>query len=435
MTSDLQFAFDWLESRASSHEERITYAALTVQVDGRVLTEVEDVLVKTIRPHIHVSLYPLALWFAANWWRLRWEPMSDSAVSSDWRMSHSLAAVGHGWAWPDLSFASDGETVRLDLKASDPGISPVRYLRDWTAHVDAAGFEQAVSDLIETVLRRLEGFGMNRTQIHDIWKQVSAERMDPAQSRWRKLEALLGCDPDESDEARVAHLIELGDEIGQQAVDEVVAELRAGAPDALDRLVVDVRPVASPITVPIVPLELPLHSSERAPDAGPPWLRGELAAQAARAAWGVPRGPVRNSLLSELFDIEPLVLESADLFESPFPAGFRNEGERSMSVALARRHPLSRRFALLRLVADHLNAHGTDRLLPATEAGTARQKVQRAFAQEFLCPLEDLSDFLAGKRIDSEMIETAAAHFQVSPLLVQHKLENKGILTSSGRSL
>jgi Zn-dependent peptidase ImmA (M78 family) len=66
--------------------------------------------------------------------------------------------------------------------------------------------------------------------------------------------------------------------------------------------------------------------------------------------------------------------------------------------------------------------------LPATGVYTQRQKFQRAFAQEFLCPFMALREFLGKDRPDDEAIEEAASHFQVSPLLIRSALVNKGIL-------
>ena len=69
-------------------------------------------------------------------------------------------------------------------------------------------------------------------------------------------------------------------------------------------------------------------------------------------------------------------------------AGFRNGDPNSFSVFLRGPIPASRRFALLRLVGDHLTAPRDDKLLPAARyAKTQRQKFQRAFAQEFLVPI------------------------------------------------
>jgi Zn-dependent peptidase ImmA (M78 family) len=67
-------------------------------------------------------------------------------------------------------------------------------------------------------------------------------------------------------------------------------------------------------------------------------------------------------------------------------------------------------------------------LLPATRLYTQRQKFQRAFAQEFLCPYTELKSYLGSGRLDDEAIEDAASYFQVSPLLIRTTLVNKGML-------
>ena len=61
----------------------------------------------TTRDEILVSTLPLAQWFAGNLWRLRWEPRPDRP-STDWRMSHNLAAAGYGYTWPSIEFFPDG---------------------------------------------------------------------------------------------------------------------------------------------------------------------------------------------------------------------------------------------------------------------------------------------------------------------------------------
>ena len=109
----------------------------------------------------------------------------------------------------------------------------------------------------------------------------------------------------------------------------------------------------------------------------------------------------------------------------------RKEQRNKVSVALRRPHPRGRRFALARLVGDHVVAKPADQWLPATETKTERQKFQRAFAQEFLCPYSELSEFLGTDQPDDYQIEEAADHFDVSPMLVSTTLVNKGAMDRS----
>ena len=79
-------------------------------------------------------------------------------------------------------------------------------------------------------------------------------------------------------------------------------------------------------------------------------------------------------------------------------------------------------------MGDYLYHANGDRLIPATEARTSRQQFQRAFAQEFLCPIEALQEKIQTDQPDEEDIAEAADHFGVSPLLVRTTLVNKGEL-------
>jgi hypothetical protein len=63
--------------------------------------------------------------------------------------------------------------------------------------------------------------------------------------------------------------------------------------------------------------------------------------------------------------------------------------------------------------------------LPAAGAKTQRQELQRAFAQEFLCPSSDPEAFLEDKPVTDDAIEDDAVYFDVSPLLVRTELVNK----------
>ena len=64
----------------------------------------------------------------------------------------------------------------------------------------------------------------------------------------------------------------------------------------------------------------------------------------------------------------------------------------------------------------------------ATDIYTAKQKRQRAFAAEFLCPFEALTEYLK-HRNDGYALEEAAQHFGVSPLTVETVLVNNGALS------
>jgi Zn-dependent peptidase ImmA (M78 family) len=76
-------------------------------------------------------------------------------------------------------------------------------------------------------------------------------------------------------------------------------------------------------------------------------------------------------------------------------------------------------------------AQSEDAWLPSTDTKTVRQKVQRAFAAEFLCPIDHLMTFLGDTGITEAALDDAADYFGVSPLAVRSHLENNGILPAN----
>jgi Zn-dependent peptidase ImmA (M78 family) len=112
----------------------------------------------------------------------------------------------------------------------------------------------------------------------------------------------------------------------------------------------------------------------------------------------------------------------------------KHEDESRMGFILARRHEHSRRFDVARLVGDRLFQDTGDKWVPATQSFTARQKFQRAFAAEFLCPSDELERrFKQTIQLDDidDVVGEISEEFNVSPKLVINHLVNIGLVHAS----
>ena len=108
-------------------------------------------------------------------------------------------------------------------------------------------------------------------------------------------------------------------------------------------------------------------------------------------------------------------------------------------MALRSRWATGRRFDLARLLAERLLPPvGAEPLRAVTRSYTYGQKAQRAFAAEFLAPIDAVDAFLSGDYSEDRQQE-AADHFQVSwytirSLLVNnHRLGRQGALDALDR--
>lgn len=153
LTPELEFRIrDWLGPGDGSAEAS-ALGSLTV-VAGRsptCLTQVEDTVTRTVRDHVDVWLALLTDWMLANWWRLRWEPRPEHPTDS-WRRAHCLAAIGGGYAWPAIEFASDGENIEVAASPDRvPDAAGIRYLARVRVEIPAAAIERATMRLAQEV--------------------------------------------------------------------------------------------------------------------------------------------------------------------------------------------------------------------------------------------------------------------------------------------
>lgn len=420
----LEFDAEWELLHSGAPEERACFAALGIRFGDIWLSEADDRLTKRTRVAPYLSAYKLAEWLAWNWWRLRWEPRTRA---DDWALAHRMSTIGSGYVWPNITVYSDGERVVVDAKPtrSDPK-EPIRYIADATVVLRAVDFESAIDAFLEQVQGQLRSEGIKETNFDRIWNFVKEERQDSEAIRWRKLEAVLGFDPDEADEALINRLIDDANTLGQRAIMEIAADRQAGAvmtpQEFRDLAHASGTTFRSADAARLAPVT-------RLPAIGqtPAWQRGAEAAKALRTQEKLGDGPISNARLAALAGSPPTVLDNRSSAKG-FSFAY-SETQNDGYITLRARVATGRRFELARLIGDRLaGGSGNEPLLPATTTYTYRQKMQRAFAAELLCPFDVLTDMLRGD-MSGDAIEEAALHFDVSERTVRTLLVNHGRLS------
>jgi len=401
-------------------EERACFGLFTIRAGVAELTAGLDFFISSYRPGPLVSCYHAAEWFAWNWWRLRYEPRS---LAPEWWRAHKMTAIGEGYVWPNLTIFSDGvRTALLAEPSARPDAKPFRYLGAHPCILPSTEFEAAVDAFIPRILARLRDQGVAETNLDAMWRDVLTERGDPDQARRRRLEALLGRDPDEIEDDAVDRLVADAASLGELAVEELAADRARGGDAltaaALERLAASGGTDASPRdAVQLAPgTRLP-----SGPDV-PAWRLGAEAAQVLRAQLGLGEAPITDAKLAELAGTQKRALARRTASQT---VSFALDRDPSHSrVVLRSRWPTGRRFELARLLADRIVAPPPGRLRAATRAYTYRQKIQRSFAAELLSPFAAVDAMLAGD-YSAEAQADVAEYFQVSErtiltLLVNH---------------
>ncbi|MCM2477948.1 ImmA/IrrE family metallo-endopeptidase [Serpentinimonas maccroryi] len=426
--AELRINAKWMASTSGEPEVRATAAWVDMYVDHISLTRNQDIWAETVRDNVYVSAYPLAMWFASSWWRLNHEPLPAQQPSHDWRMAHELGAANHGFVWPRAIFIPDGEAICVWAGAAmTPGQS-VQYLQVLEAPKTIAltGFQQSIEHFMHSVLARLDAKGFAGSNLAHLWALVQEDLANPEALRRRKLEAELGFDPEECPEPALNAALLWERQVGDAALSELAPALAASGASPDLALIGQLASAPGMVGTPDISPDSIDHLGH-----GAPWERAIHDARALRRRIGHVSGPVSDRSLHDLLGLssDAAAHWSAPVGRSPAAVAIPLN-DRQLKWVPRRRNPVGRRFELARFLGEYLRPPTSSHQagwLASTDLSTFRQKYQRAFAAEFLCPIDSLTSFLGGD-FSSYAIEEAAAEFDVSEQTITSLLLNNGYI-------
>ena len=406
--------------------ERAAFGLLEIKAGGQLLTAAIDVNDngRHYSSGPYVSGYHLAEWLVWNWWRLRWEPQfPSSSPSYDWDMTHCMPAIGEGYFWPNITISSDGFQCDLTSERSNPSDSPLfYYIGAPQITISASDFESAVDRFAMLILERLSSDGVRDTNLHTLWDDLNSERNDPEVARFRRVEALLGFDPDETEEKNIKRWLRDKDVLGESALEELAAATvhhmvsASQISDATGSFGFDVNIDDA------FRLHSPFSEHWGQPAA---WIIGVAAADAVRQQSGLSDQPINNQNLAELAGVSATSLTSEQCTNSL--SWVLRQSSRRCRVVFRSPRETNRRFDLARLIGDRLFSESDftvgDPLTPATRSYSYRQKAQRAFAAELLSPWEPVKAMLDND-YSQENQEQVADHFAVSQMTINTLVAN-----------
>ena len=404
-----------------------------IQFDGKFLTRLLRVSSNSKDEFLHAPPSHLAFWILDNWWRIFHEPEPAGEVTAEWLLAHEMSSIGAGYAWPPIRFWGEGERVGIRTQPQyrdSPG--PVRFEADHYCLISSTDVERSFDNFLEHACE----FALDECDsLIDLHQQVKREREDPEVATWRMIEAELGFDVDEAPVELMTRLNELIEEFSLEAVKEAcIAKQGIDATHALEeglsavgssRTKVDFSTaIAATQACPNEDLEEGISPSANVP----PWQLAEKIAVRLRENLALPSGPIPNWRLGELLGVSTYHFSHIHSFTS-IPYGIRLSApeQGTSTVALRAVRPEAKRFQLCRVLGDAIWS-ANDLLGLISSAKSVRQKFQRAFAQSFLCPFQDLLGYIGTDSPTPDDVTAAAQWFRVSERLVQSTLVNKKVI-------
>lgn len=424
--ADLRINVKWMAAASGEPEVMATAALVDIYVDNVSLTRNQDIWAETVRDNVFVSAYPLAMWLASSWWRLNHEPLPVQQPGHGWRMAHELGAANHGFVWPRVIFIPDGEAIHVWAGASMMPDQSVQYLQalDVPRLITSTGFRQSVERFMHSVLARLDAKELAGSNLAQLWSIVQEDLAAPEAARRRKLEAELGFDPEECPEQALNAALRWESQVGRAALSELAPAITASGATPDLAVIGELASAVGIVGTPGISPDSIDHLEH-----GAPWERAVHDARALRRKIGNIRDSVSNRSLYNLLGLssETVANWSSQVGRSPVAVAIPMNDHQLKFVP--RRHsPAGQRFELARFLGEYLRpSTREDRWLASTDLATSRQKYQRAFAAEFLCPIDALTSFLNGD-FSSYAIEEAANVFEVSEQTITSLLRNNGYI-------
>ena len=420
MTQDFLIGFEPYSGGGSTETRR-----LSLRLGGASLTRLIRRGSSQPDDCLEAPPLPLAFWLVDNWWRIRWEPVPHRDSPAEWRLAHHLPSIGAGYPWPNVSIWGEGERCGVAVHADTNNLQPsLRFLAERALeYVPSSVAEDAVDTFIRAVM---DDIGKDCDGLDSEYGQLRAERDDPTAARWRRLEAMLGFDPDDAPRDLVSFCEGMTGRYGRQGIEEAaVAHQGPGCATALQRSIAAAETSNVVMRAPRAVHEIRIDRTTLAP----PWQLAVDAARDSRRQLQVPPGPIRNTRLSELLslNVDQLATRHRSNGEIPYALRLRMETGKGNRLALRSRWSHGRRFELCRSLGDVIWSRD-DPMAPLSRAKSERQKFQRAFAQEFLCPFDDLRAYIPTDVPTEDDVHAAARHFHVSERMIQTTLVNHNVI-------
>ena len=411
----VRMTFDWVEASPSADAlAQSTMAALTIEVDGSVVTSVLDRRSRSCREHVVTPLGYVAEWLVGNWWRLFHEVEDPRAQRLGFAEAHDLAFVGEGYLLPSLTITPTPQQMRLRWRRHRPLHSTIEFTEQGEALVDREELEGALGRLVDVVRDRLAGNGLAGEFLNNEWSAIQAVAED--EREFCRAAALLGQDPFAVPQPLAEQLIDFWRRAEPTIREDALATANGAGFASLAPLAGWLTEVLQSLSTTRGGDWAEFRDALPTSTAREPYRRGYDLARAARGQLGQP---------SERYEFSTTGPEAIPCAATQPPTSTIQGlvAADSPACAIADGRGTSKRFLLARALGDYL---GRTEQGPAILSGLAtdRQAQSRAFAAEFLAPADALRQRLRREQVPPDLVDDLAHEYGVSSYVVRHQIEN-----------
>jgi hypothetical protein len=415
--SALRYSAEWKHNAPNvAPEERATVADFGLWLDGQNVAM--HLRGSANFDHLTISLYPLAEGLTHDWW----------ALFGGRDLEFSLIKHRSGYAVPDIRLKFDGSVFEVSAYQrtyENPGL---RFWAGPTEIMSRGEAEAQLGSFVELVLDRLDGQGVRETTAALRWARVRASRADFDEARFCEAAGALRLDPYQIDDTNSGLIEKAASIFAGEPLNEFLSGARNARRAPLLEWIetVESRPRHAARIAELgavaqqAALQAPARSLERS------WSLGYRRARAVRRVMNLgPNGRFHSfsalaralgagehyALAGQIDGIRALRSDHHDGID----IHMRDHGNSSEAHA-------SHLFSFARAVGD-VTCFPERAKAPINDLHAAyRQAAGRAFAAEFLAPIDEIQAMQG----DGRDIVSIAEEFAVSAAVIERQIENAG---------
>ncbi len=425
LAPNLRFSIEWEDPCAAKGDKlRATWCRLAIHIGQTPITRVYDQRAQTVRDAIYCSAYPLAEWFAYNWWQLINEPERSSTSPE----RHNLRFAREGFALPNLEFLSEGSLVRAVWKSYQPVAAPTQFMGEGFALLNTEDFAAEVRAFIDKVVARLASRDIAQSCLSEEW--VAFRETKGEEKEFCDTAGALGLDPFDLDDKKAEEILsvakilprELNREFFLAADSNTLTDQSRWIGKCLKQLENYEEKTS---------LSGKKGHYRTSFDASSPWQRGYEVARKFRSDIKLGNEKKRLSL-DKICHVKgggvPVIHVGN---EYQLDGVVRLAPDIGPQVATSKGRENNKNYLLARALCEYLCGDEENSAL-LTRISSDRQKRNRAFAAELLAPANGIKKLVSGSQITRDEVVEIAAHFGVSEWLIEHQIQNHAISMIEG---
>lgn len=412
----MRYSADWHEDAPNAaDEERASVADLRLHIGDINVTQ--HLLNGSVSDHVTVALYGLAHGISHDWW----------TIFGSRDREFSLLKYRSGFVLPDIRVQFDGDVFELEARQRAFRDPDIRFWGGSQEVMSRSDGEAFLAGIVEDVLGRLNACGVGATSAAARWKRVLASR-GSAEAPFCEAAGALGLDPyDIGDEA--GSFLEGAERLfqGEPLIEFVAGSSGVKKGDLLrwvQRMtkhqgaqfrVRELREIVEQVD----------RNTPRRPH-DEPWAIGYRRARAVRRVLALATSRTFSSFqevaqlfaASRAYNLAPKVdgirALRSEAIEGSMQIHLRNHGDSAEAQS-------AHLFAMARAIGDAA-CYPEAKLASINDLHHAsRQAAGRAFAAEFLAPVDEIRCM----RADQHDLVTIADHFSVSAAVIERQIENE----------